>query len=86
MNFYDDLLVQLLAALGAALFVGNGWALVRRRADARAARTRGGRGGAKKKSPHRGRDDLTQAPIGRTVLYMVIGFVVMIAAIGSLVA
>ncbi len=84
MNFYDDLLVQLLGALGAALFVGNGLALIRRRSDARAAKTRARRSGAK--SPHRGPDDLAQAPIGRSVLYMVIGFVVMVAAIGSLVA
>ncbi len=84
MDFYDDLLVQLLAALGAALFVGNGLALLRRRADARAAGPRGQRGGAA--SPHRGADDLAQAPVGRTVLYMVVGFVVALAAIGSLVA
>lgn len=84
MDFYDDLLVQLLAALGAALFVGNGFALLRRRSDARAATSGGPSRPAG--SPHQGDDDLVQAPVGRTVLYMVVGFVVMVAALGSLLA
>ncbi|MEZ5171400.1 MAG: hypothetical protein R3A49_11730 [Acidimicrobiia bacterium] len=85
MDFYDDLLVQLLAALGAALFVGNGLALIRRRSDRSAAAAGRRRGGARP-SAHQSDDDLAQAPVARTVLYMVIGFVVMAAAVGSLVA
>lgn len=85
MDFYDDLLVQLLAALGAALFVGNGLALIRRRSDQRAAAAGRRRGGVEP-SAHQSDDDLTQAPLARTVLYMVVGFVVMVAAVGSLVA
>lgn len=85
MNFYDDLLVQLLAALGAALFAGNGLALIRRRSDARAAAS-GQKRGAGRRSAHQSDDDLTQAPVARTILYMVVGFVIMIAAVGSLLA
>jgi len=88
-NFYDEVLRELLTALGAALFVANLFALVRRRSDARrsaqrtVARARPG-------SPVRGhkrteaRTDLPQAPLARTVTYLVIGFVVMIWGIASL--
>jgi hypothetical protein len=88
-GFYDDVLVELVFAVGAALFVANVYALYRRRADATAAsertvaRHRPG-------SPVRGygRDaadtDLVQAPVARSVLYMVIGFVVMIAGLGAM--
>ena len=37
MDFYGDVLVELVFALGAALFVANAYALFRRSADARAA-------------------------------------------------
>ena len=83
MDFYDDLLVQILAALGAALFFGNGLALMRRRADARAAAT-GQRRNEGKRSAHQSDQDLAQAPVMRTVVYMIVGFVVMLAAVGSL--
>jgi hypothetical protein len=88
-NFYDSVLRELVAALGAALFFGNLWALYRRRADAQiasqrtVARNRPG-------SPVRGyrrndaNADLTQAPLVRTVTYMLIGFVVMIAGLGAM--
>src|SRR4051794_24262280 len=89
-NFYDSVLRELLFALGAALFVANAYALYRRRADAEkvkqrtVARTRPG-------SPVRGSnrrnddaDDLVQAPVGRTITYLVIGFVVMIAGLGAM--
>jgi hypothetical protein len=88
-SFYDDVLVELVFALGAALFVANAFALFRRRADAQAAtartvaRSRPG-------SPVRGykRDetrDLAQAPLARTIAFLVIGFVVMIAGLGAMV-
>jgi hypothetical protein len=88
-NFYDSVLREGLAALGAALFFANAWALLRRRADAEvsaqrsAARHRPG-------SPVRGygkRDpnaDLAQAPVLRTTAYMILGFVVMVAGIGAM--
>lgn len=91
MNFYDEVLRELVTALGAALFVANARALIRRKADAEVAvrrtvaRSRPG-------SPVRGyrRDaeggDLVQAPIIRSILYLVIGLVVMIWGIASLVS
>lgn len=89
MDFYDDVLRELLLALGAALFFANAYALYRRRTDAReatqrtVARRRAGspvRGYARDESAR----DLPQAPVARSIAYMVIGFVVMIWAIASL--
>jgi hypothetical protein len=88
-NFYDEVLREMLFALGAALFVANALALYRRRADAQAAarrtvaRTRPG-------SPVRGNRrtddrDLPQAPLARTVAYLVVGFVVMVAGLGAMI-
>ncbi|MGH8983390.1 MAG: hypothetical protein ACRDY6_05885 [Acidimicrobiia bacterium] len=82
MSFYDEVLRELIAAVGAALFVGNLVALIRRRRDhetapARPARTAGS--GADRSA------DLAQAPAARTVLYMVLGFVVMVWGIASFV-
>jgi hypothetical protein len=88
-TFYDSVMRELVFALGAALFVANVFALYRRRVDGRAAvqrtvaRHRPG-------SPVRGyqrtdaRTDLPQAPVARTVTYVVIGFVVMIAGLGAM--
>lgn len=69
-SFFDQILLELLAAVGGALFLGNLLALVRRRQGARSG------------DP----GDLRQAPVGRTVLYLVIGLVVMTWGIGSLIA
>ena len=87
--FYDEVLRELIAAMGAALLFGNGYALVRRSRDKErirattVARARPG-------SPVRGqanpsaRRELAQAPVARTVTYMVLGFVIMVAGIASL--
>ena len=89
--FYDEVLRELIAAVGAALFFGNLWALLRRRGDAdRAAARRVAQ--ARPGSPVRGQSkaaatkDLAQVPIPRTVTYLVIGFVVMVVGIASLAA
>jgi hypothetical protein len=91
MDFYGEVLRELVTALGAALFIANARALARRKVDAEGAvrrtvaRSRPG-------SPVRGykRDteggDLVQAPVVRSVLYLVIGLVVMIWGIASLVS
>lgn len=71
-NFYDDVLRELLVALGAALFVGNLLALIRRRPPAAMAE-----------------DDeaaAVSAPMGRTLTYLLLGFVVMVWGIASLAA
>jgi hypothetical protein len=89
--FYDEVMRELIAAVGAALFFGNLFALLRRRGDAdRAAAKRVAQ--ARPGSPVRGQakaaatGELAQVPIARTVTYLVIGFVVMIAGLASLTA
>jgi hypothetical protein len=71
MDFYDEVLRELLVAMGAALFVGNLMALLRRRAPAPD-------GGDAQASP--------RAPVGRTVAFMVMGFVVAFWGLASLLA
>lgn len=88
-SFYDEVLRELIAAMGAALFFGNLWALVRRHHDADrvSARTvERGRPGSPVRSPAKPgeRRELAQAPVGRTFMFMVLGFVVMIAGLASL--
>jgi hypothetical protein len=79
-SFYDDVLRELIAAVGAALFIGNLVALVRRRHDRQTAPARG----SKRGGPRDDRSaDLAQAPVARTVLYMVLGFVVMVWGLAS---
>jgi hypothetical protein len=88
-DFYGDVLVELTTALGAALFFANGLALVRRKADRkRAAREAVLR--ARPGSPVRGQTrvaatgDLDQAPLARTVTFMLIGLVAAIWGLASL--
>jgi hypothetical protein len=88
---YDQVLKELVLALGAALFLANAFALIRRRADADAAASKTV---AKSRpgSPVRGNErtdekhDLTQAPVARTVAYMVLGLFVAIWALASIVS
>ena len=80
-----------MVALGAALFVANARALARRRVDADVANrrtvSRSRPGSPVKGYRHRGDDsDLVQAPIMRSVVYLVIGLVVMIWGVASLVS
>jgi hypothetical protein len=88
---YDEILRELITAVGAALFVANLCALLRRPRDAdrvratTVARARPGspvRGQANPSEKH----ELVQAPVARTIAYMVLGFVVMVAGIASLTA
>jgi hypothetical protein len=89
-NFYDSVMRELVFALGGALFIANALALYRRRTDAEAAsqrvvaRNRPGspvRGYGRSDAPR----DLAQAPLARTVTYMLIGFVVMVAGLAAMV-
>jgi hypothetical protein len=88
---YDEILRELITVLGAALFVANLWALIRRPFDAdRGAANTVAR--ARPGSPVRGqakpseKRELAQAPVGRTITYMVLGLFVMIVGIASLTA
>ena len=91
MSFYDQVLRELVLALGAALFFGNLVALARRRADAN-ERARSGRRSTKAKGSSRARSgrtttgELVQAPVTRSVVFLVLGFVMMVAGIAALVA
>jgi hypothetical protein len=71
MDFYDEVLRELLVAMGAAMFLGNLLALVRRRAPAPLADD----GHAP-----------PQAPLGRTLGFMALGLVVAFWALASLLA
>ena len=71
MDFYDEVLRELLVAMGAALFVGNLIALLRRRAPA---------------SVGEDGDALPRAPVGRTIAFMVMGLVVAFWGLASLLA
>jgi len=79
-SFYDEVLRELIAAVGAALFVGNLVALIRRRRDRETAPA----GPAKAAGSGADRSaDLAQAPTARTVTYMVLGLVVMVWGVAS---
>jgi hypothetical protein len=89
MDFYGEVLRELVTAVGAALFVANARALLRRRSDADIAVRRTvarARAGSPVRGYRREADggDLVQAPVVRTVLYLVIGLVVAIWGIASL--
>ena len=90
MDFYSDVLLELVTALGAALFIANAYALIRRRADrregAREAVARSRPGSPVRKEVRATRSTLDQAPLARTVTFMVLGFVVAIWGIASMVA
>jgi hypothetical protein len=74
-SFYDSVLRELLVAIGAALFLGNLLALVRRRPPASLL----------EKSQQT--DTAVQAaPVGRTLVYALLGFIVMIWGIASIAA
>jgi hypothetical protein len=90
-SFYNEVLRELFVAMGAALFFGNAFALARRRRDAdRVRATTVAR--ARPGSPVRGqanpseRRELAQAPVIRTLTYMILGLVMMIAGIAAIVA
>ena len=88
---YDEILRELITAVGAALFFANLWALLRRPRDADrvsatiVARARPGSPVRNQANPSAKRE-LAQAPVARTVTYMVLGFVVMVAGIASITA
>jgi len=73
MDFYDEVLRELFVAVGAALFVGNLFALLRRRAPASVARSEDGQA-------------LQRAPVGRALVYMALGFLMAFWGLASLLA
>ena len=91
MDWYGDVLIELMAALGAALFGANAYALLRRRRDraeaARESAVRSRPGSPVRKQVRTGTTgNLDEVPVGRTVAFMVIGLFVAISAIAALTA
>lgn len=88
MDFYDDVLLELVTALGAALFIANAYALIRRRRDrrdaARAAVLRSRPGSPVRKQVQETRGTLAQAPVARTVTFLLLGLVVTIWGVATL--
>lgn len=84
-EFYVEVMRELVIALGAALLLANVFALARRRRDrhraeiTKAQRLRAKNAGVRVKEPA----ELPVVPVARTVLYAVVGFIVMIWGIGS---
>ncbi|MGH9034186.1 MAG: hypothetical protein ACRD0O_00350 [Acidimicrobiia bacterium] len=76
MDFYDEVLRQLLVALGAALFLGNLLALIRGKPPADIVR----------RAEEAGLEPPQRAPFGRTLAFLVLGLVVMVWGIASLTA
>ena len=70
----DEVMRELVLAIGGALFLANAFVLVRRRTDASRPGPRGSDSA-----------DLAQAPLARTVTYMLIGFVVAVWALASMI-
>jgi hypothetical protein len=75
-SFYDEVLRQLLVALGAALFLGNLLALIRGHPPADVVR----------EWEEAGKEPPPRPPVGRTLAYLVIGLIVMVWGIASLIA
>ena len=90
MSFYQEVLLELVAAVGAALVFGNALALARRRRDRataidqarttpRSPRQRAPKG----EEPTR---ELTQAPVVRSVVFMLIGLIACVWSLATLTA
>lgn len=91
MSFYDEVMRELIAAIGAALFVANLVVLLRRQRDVERRGARGTARNAKVKGSSRvqatGRTrqgELVQAPVARSVTFMLLGFFMMVAGIAAL--
>lgn len=89
MDFYDAVLRELIVAFGAALMVANAMALWRRRGDAE-VRARVGLRSTKAKGSsraHGGRTatgELVQAPVVRSVTFLVLGTTMFVAGLAAL--
>lgn len=88
MHLYEDVLLELVTALGLALFGANAYALIRRRRDrteaAKAAVVRARPGSPVRKEAQASRGVLAEAPVGRSVTFMLIGLVVFIWGIATI--
>lgn len=92
MSFYDEVLRELIAAIGAALLLANVLALARRDRNralpaGRAVRSAKAKGSSRVRATGRvPSGDLVRAPVARSVAFAVLGFVMMVAGIATLAA
>lgn len=90
MSFYQQVFLELTMAVGAALAVANAFALLRRRRDRRVARdhARTAPRAPRQRAPKGEAPTplLTQAPIGRSIAFLVIGLVAFIWSLATLTA
>lgn len=82
-TFYTQVLLELVAAVGGALALGNGVALLRRRRDRFAAQTPAA---APAEAAPAEAARLAQAPVLRSVVFLVIGVVACVWSLATLVA
>jgi hypothetical protein len=88
-DFYSEVLLELMVAFGGALFVANAFALTRRSDDRRRAakesvlRSRPG-SPVRKQLRVATTGTLPTVPVGRTVAFMLLGLVVAVWGIASL--
>ena len=92
-SFYDEVMRELIAAIGGALLVANLIALARRNRDAdmrgarSGARSMKAKGSSRVQATGRTREgELVQAPVARSVAFAILGFVMLVAGIAALVA
>jgi len=87
-HLYEEVLLELVTALGLALFGANAYALFRRRRDrqeaARAAVVRSRPGSPVRKQVEASRGLLAEAPVARSVTFMVLGLLVFVWGLASL--
>ncbi len=93
MSFYDEVMRELIAAIGAALLVANLIALARRNRDADVRGVRSGvrstkaKGSSRVQATGRTREgELVQAPVARSVAFAILGFIMLVAGIAALAA
>ena len=90
MSFYQQVFLELVMAVGAALALANALALVRRRRDRRIARehARTTPRSPRQRAPKGEAPTplLTQAPIGRSIAFLVIGLVAFVWSLATLTA
>jgi hypothetical protein len=89
-DFYGEVLQELVVALGAALLVANVLALFRRQRDrevAASTKLRKARPGSpvKRMGQTNRHADLAVAPVARSVTYALVGLVVMVWGVASIV-
>ena len=88
MDIYGDVLLELVTALGAALFAANAYALLRRRHDrqqaAKEAVVRARPGSPVRKQAQASRGVLAEAPVGRSVMFMLAGLIVFIWGLATI--